>query len=315
MIPRPHQVAGPGSLLAECFAAWPSITKTRIRSWLKHRMIMVNGQPTTQFDHALHAGDVVEVRSGRSVLPRPRPGAGLRILHEDDSVLVVEKPAGLLSMASDSERERTAYHHLSRYARASCPNPPGRVWIVHRLDRETSGVMVFARTPEAKHFLQEHWGSAEKLYQAVVEGCPPDRGGTLESDLDESRPERVVVARKSSRTRHAVTHYEILAASPGRSLLALRLETGRRHQIRVQLAEIGCPIAGDEKYGARTDPAGRLALHACELSFPHPATGKMMRFVSPLPGTLLRLVDAPGEDRPETRAGLSRSPRRNGRTK
>jgi 23S rRNA pseudouridine1911/1915/1917 synthase len=137
--------------------------------------------------------------------------------------------------------------------------------------------------------LQGAWDQFEKRYEAVIEGRLPRAEGTLESDLDETNPFKVFSTRPSETTRHAVTHYRVLAETKNRSLVQLTLETGRRHQIRVQLADAGCPIVGDKKYAARTDPAKRLGLHSCYLRFIHPVTGKELTFNSPLPKDLARL--------------------------
>jgi 23S rRNA pseudouridine1911/1915/1917 synthase len=150
--------------------------------------------------------------------------------------------------------------------------------------------MVFAKTPESKEILQSRWEDAEKRYEAVVEGGLPERSGIFESDLDETNPYKVFSVARGENTRLAVTHFRVLASTPGRSLVQLTLETGRRHQIRVQLAEVGCPIIGDKKYGAKSNPAKRLGLHSSALRFPHPVTGKEMLFTCPLPKDLARLV-------------------------
>ena len=279
-----------GPLLATLFTAWPKEKKKQIRTWLKFQAITVNGRPVSQFDHPLKPGDQVAVRTDRFATPKTRLPSGLKIYLEDAHLLVVEKPEGLLSISSPAEPEKTAYFQLTEYLRHKHPRSRERVWIVHRLDRETSGLMVFAKTAPAKEVLQSNWDTFEKRYEAVVEGRLPAQAGVLESDLDESNPHHVAVRPKSERTRHAVTQYRVLKAGPRRSLVELTLETGRRHQIRVQLAEAGCPIVGDEKYGAKTDPAGRLGLHACFLRFRHPVTGEELHFTSPLPKPLVRLV-------------------------
>ena len=252
--------------------------------------VTVNGQPVSQFDHLLRPGDTVAIRTDRFAVPQTRLSSGLQIYFEDAHLLVIEKPAGLLSIASAAEPERTAYFQLTEYLRHKHPRSRERVWIVHRLDRETSGLMVFAKTAPAKEVLQSAWDTFEKRYQAVVEGRMPSQEGVLSSDLDESNPHHVAVRPPSSRTRHAVTRYRVLKSAAQRSLVELTLETGRRTQIRVQLAHAGCPVVGDEKYGAKTDPAGRLGLHACFLRFRHPITGQELRFTSPLPKPLVRLV-------------------------
>lgn len=292
MTPKPNTVSQPAELLAHLFAIWPDVKKKQIRQWLKFQAITVNGRPVTQFDHPLKRGDVVAVRRDRFAAPRTVLGGGMKVFFEDSHLLVIEKPSGLLSIASEAESEKTAYFQLTEYLRHGNPRAKERVWIVHRLDRETSGLMVFAKTPRAKEALQRDWDSFEKRYEAVVEGRLPAERGTFESDLDETNPFRVRSTVPGPQTRHAVTHYRVLGKSAWRSLVELTLETGRRHQIRVQLADAGCPIVGDEKYGAKSDPAKRLALHACSLEFRHPETGGQMRFTSPLPKDLARLVPA-----------------------
>jgi 23S rRNA pseudouridine1911/1915/1917 synthase len=283
-------VQAPAELLPFLLAEWPEVKKKRIRTWLKFRAVTVNGIPVTQFNHPLRPGDVVAILTEQAPARKHEFDSGLHIVFEDDSLLVIDKPAGLLSIATESERERTAYHELTDYLRDAPTRRRERVWIVHRLDRETSGLMVFAKTAAAKSALQQGWDDVEKRYQAVVEGAPPAEHGTFESDLNEASPSRVFSAPSSERTRHAVTRYRVLAGGGARTLVELTLVTGRRHQIRVHLADAGCPVVGDTKYGARTDPVRRLALHAYRLAFRHPATQKLMSFDSPLPQDLARLV-------------------------
>ena len=288
-MPRSTTVEAPAPLLAYLFTAYPAEKKKQVRTWLKHQAVTVNGRPVTQFDHPLEPGDTVGIRTDRFAVAETVISSGMKVHFEDATLIVIEKPENLLSIASEGEKEKTAYYQLTEYLRRGNPRARERVWIVHRLDRETSGLMVFAKTPEAKDALQNGWESAEKTYQAVVEGRLPEASGTFSSHLDESNPFKVFTAPPSARTRHAITHYRELAFRGGRSLVSLTLETGRRHQLRVQLSEAGCPIIGDEKYGSTTDPARRLGLHACALRFPHPRTGAELSFTSPLPGPLARL--------------------------
>jgi len=285
-MPKPCIIAEPAPLLAHLFAAWPEVKKKQVRTWLKFQAITVNGRPVTQFDHPLQPGDVVAVRTDRFAVPKTVLSSGMKVYFEDAHLIVIEKPENLLSIASEAEQEKTAYFQLNEYL----SHRRERVWIVHRLDRETSGLMVFAKTPEVKEALQTGWDKAEKKYEAVVEGKLPKDQGTFESDLNETNPFRVFSAPPSDQTRHAVTHYRVLARNQGRTLVELTLETGRRHQIRVHLADAGHPVIGDEKYKAKSDPADRLGLHSTALKFVHPATGKEMAFVSPLPKDLGRLV-------------------------
>jgi len=287
---KPRTVEQPAELLEYLFASWPTTKKKQVRTWLKHQAVVVNGRVVRQFDHPLKPGDVVAIRTGRYAAPDTVTAAGIKIQFEDATLMVIEKPADLLTIASEAEQEKTAYFQLTEYLRGANARGRERVWIVHRLDRETSGLMVFAKTPEAKAALQTGWDNAEKRYQAVVEGSLPNDKGTFESWLDERSPFKVFSVKRGPEMRHAVTHYRVLKRNKGRTLVELTLETGRRHQIRVHLADAGCPVVGDVKYGAKTNPAKRLGLHACRLRIPHPVTRQEMQFESPLPAELARLV-------------------------
>ncbi|HCP05905.1 MAG TPA: RluA family pseudouridine synthase [Verrucomicrobiales bacterium] len=289
-MPKPFVASQPGPLLEQMFSAWPDEKKKQIRTWLKFQAVTVNGRPVSQFNHPLAVGDSVAIRSDRFAAPKTSLPSGIKIFYEDAHLLVIAKPENLLSIASEAEPEKTAYFQLTEYVRQAHPRSKERVWIVHRLDRQTSGLMVFAKTPETKEILQSRWDQFEKKYEAVVEGRLPQETGTLKSDLDESNPFKVFIRPASALTRHAVTHYRVLKNNRHRSLVELTLETGRRHQIRVQLSSLGCPIVGDEKYGAKSDPAGRLGLHSCFLRLIHPVSSQELRFTSPLPKPLAKLV-------------------------
>lgn len=289
-MPKPSTVQEPAKLLEYLFAIWPETKKKQIREWLKFKAVTVNGRPITQFDHALKPGDVVAIRSDRFAEPKTVIPFGIRIVHEDASLIVIEKPSGLLSMASERESEKTAYFQLTAYLRQGNPLSRERVWIVHRLDRETSGLMVFAKTDAVKRALQTGWEDVEKVYEAIVEGSIRKDEGVFESDLDETDILFTRSAPPSDKTRHAITRYRVLKRGEKLMRIQLSLVTGRRHQIRVHLGDAGCPIIGDERYGAKTDPAERLGLHSCLLRFKHPVSGEEMRFESPLPHELARLV-------------------------
>ena len=246
-MPKSLTVQQTAPLQAFLFASFPEVKKTRVKQWLKHGAVMVNDQKQSKYDLALQPGDEVRVLTDAEskmagTLPRD-----LKIVFEDDAVIVIDKPANLLSIATETERDHTAFARLTDYVRKANPNSRERVWIVHRLDRETSGLMIFARTEAAKRRLQEHWQDTEKQSQAVVEGAPAEDEGVLVSHLDESHPGKVFSAPPGDKTREAKTHYRVLKRGAKLSLVELALETGRRHQIRVQLADISCPIMGDEK--------------------------------------------------------------------
>jgi 23S rRNA pseudouridine1911/1915/1917 synthase len=289
-MPAPLTIDQPAELLAHLFTAWPETKKKQIRTWLKVGSVTVNGKVVTQFDHRLKPGDTVAIRAKGLAAPDTALQGGIRIRHEDADILVIEKPAGLLSISSPAEPDKTAYAALTEHVRKGNRFGRERVWIVHRLDRETSGLMIFAKTEAAKQVLQEGWDVVEKKYLAVVEGAPINDAGKFDSHLDESNPLKVYVADESPMTRRALTRYRVTKKGKATTLMELTLETGRRHQIRVQLAEAGCPIVGDKKYGAETNPIRRIALHATSLRFTHPTNGKEMSFQSPLPGDLGALV-------------------------
>jgi 23S rRNA pseudouridine1911/1915/1917 synthase len=289
-MPASHTVERPAELLAFLFACRPEVKRTKVRQWLKHGSVHVNGKPITRSNHLLQAGDVVSIHRKDEAPAEGRLPSGMKVLFEDAALVVIEKPEGLLSMASETQRDKTAYAFLTNYVRRGNPRRRDRVWIVHRLDRETSGLMVFAKTEAAKLALQADWRKTDKRYLAVVEGRPPADHGVLRSHLDESSPFKVHSAPPSERTRRAVTHYHVVKQTATLALVELTPTTGRRNQIRVHLADAGCPIVGDQKYGAQTNPARRLGLHASCLQFEHPLSGELLRFESPLPRELARLV-------------------------
>jgi 23S rRNA pseudouridine1911/1915/1917 synthase len=284
------QVKEAGMLLPYLFDQLPEVKRTKVRQWLKFDGVRVNGRVIARGDHALKQGDVVLLEPKTKPVPGPRLPSGMKIVYEDEAVIIIEKPANLLSIATKAEQEATVYAKLMDYVRTVHRGKGARVWIVHRLDRETSGLMVFARTEAAKRALQSNWNQSEKKYLAVVDGQPKAESGTLRSHLDETNPYRVRSTKPSEETREAVTHYIVKRRTGMRALVELTLETGRRHQIRVQLAEIGCPVVGDPKYHPSGVEDERLALHASGLKIRHPSSGEMMAFESELPGDLVRLL-------------------------
>ncbi len=213
----------------------------------------------------------------------------LQIVFEDESIIVVDKPPGLLTIATETEREKTVYAALR--SRANDRKPRERIFIVHRLDREASGLLVFAKTVEAKEKLQDQFKlhTAGRRYCAVVEGRVEMNDFTIRSYLAENAAFRVYSTRNQRSGKLAITHVHVVKRSPKTTVVQVRLETGRKHQIRVHLAEKGHPIVGDKTYGSRTNPIRRLALHGEYLSFTHPRAGKRLEFESPAPNSLLSL--------------------------
>lgn len=260
---------------------------------LKYGSIRVNGQVITAFDHPLKPGDTLEILGKKASLTdklKNRPE--FSIVFEDTSILVVEKPAGLLTMGTEHEKKKTLYFMLTEYQKAKSLDGQGRLFIVHRLDRDASGLLIFAKGETVKRILQRDWSEASKKYYAITEGSPHPRFGVIESHLEEDNFQRVYSTTSASpEARLAITHYRVLQDADRYALLDIELETGRKNQIRVHLSEMGNPIVGDEKYGAETDPLNRLALHAYELSIEHPITGAHLTFRSPYPESFRRLID------------------------
>ena len=215
---------------------------------------------------------------------------GLIILHEDRDILIVDKAPGLLTMGTEREKVATAYYRLTDYVRKGNAKSRERVYIVHRLDREVSGILVFARSVAAKNTLQEQWPQVEKHYLALVHGVPKESEGTFTSYLVEHGVHKVRSTTNKKRGKLSHTAYKVLGQSQGVSLLDINLLTGRKHQIRVHLSENNLPILGDMKYGAKRTGARRLALHAKSIAFDHPHSGKPCFFETRIPHLFSRLL-------------------------
>ncbi|MGH7197119.1 MAG: RluA family pseudouridine synthase [Candidatus Omnitrophota bacterium] len=276
-------------------ARFPEHKKTKLKQFLKYGSVTVNGTVTTAYHHVLRPGDRVELLDRASA---QREGLKSRlsfpIVFEDDWLIVIDKPEGLLTIGTEKDKVDTAYFELTAYVRSQSRDGRGRIFIVHRLDREASGLLVFAKRASSKETLQKKWADAAKKYYAVVEGAPEKRSGVIKNYLLEDKFRRVYSADKPSRgAKQAVTRYEVLRDNGRFALLDVTLVTGRKNQIRVHLSGLGHPIAGDDKYGGRSDAAGRLALHAYFLSFRHPETGELKTFKSALPESLEKLVAEP----------------------
>ena len=217
------------------------------------------------------------------------------ILYEDEDIIVVDKPCGLLTMATDRGTTRTVYYYLTDYVRKGNARSRKRVFIVHRLDRDVSGILVFARTETAKQRLQSQWSDATKKYLAVVQGRLVKRSDTIRSYLTENKAYIVYSTPDAARGKLALTAYKVVRQTPHLSLLEINLLTGRKHQIRVHLAESGHPIVGDKKYGKKGKGYSRLALHAFSIAFNHPTTGKKVAFETKMPDFIEKLVKKPGK--------------------
>lgn len=215
---------------------------------------------------------------------------GIGLVYEDRDLIVIDKPPGLLTMASETEREKTAYRILTDYVKKGCAKSHNRVFIVHRLDRDTSGLVVFAKSERAKRALQEGWDKTAKRYLAVVHGRCARKSATITSYLAENTAHVVYTTRNKAQGKLSTTVYTVIKEGRKMSLLDIDLVTGRKNQIRVHLAGEGHPVVGDKKYGRPDDGYRRLALHARSLSIIHPHTGERLAFETEIPAYFANLV-------------------------
>ncbi len=281
-------VSGSVTLMPFLLGSLKNKSRNNIKSLLRNKQILVNGEPVTQFNHELKAGDQVVVRGERQAVGIV--ARNMRIVFEDEHIIVIDKNAGLLSMASDNEKYLTAYNILSSYVKQQ--KPSNRIFIVHRLDRDTSGLMMFARSEKVQSLLQRDWkhNVTARTYVALVEGEVKEPEGVIKSYIFESKSLMMHSTQDPKKGDLAITRFRLLKSGSEFSLLEVTLETGKKNQIRLHMQEKGHSIAGDKKYGASTSPIGRLGLHASVLAFIHPVTGKEMSFESRIPAKFRRMV-------------------------
>lgn len=279
------------SLIEFVASALPDAKRGDIKKWLKYGHLAVDGSVTTAFDAPVGPGSVVELNFTRPfvVFRHPR----LRLVYEDDDIIVVDKGYGLLSVGTDSSKKshvETAYSILREYVKSK--HPSNKVFIVHRLDRDTSGLMVFAKTIEAKEALQHNWNNMvlERKYVALLDGELEKESGEIRSHLAETVQHEVYSTDDPAEGKLAVTRYKVRRTGKGHTLAEFSLDTGRKNQIRVHARDLGCPITGDKRYGNGSGPLHRLALHAETLRFAHPVSRKDMNFTSPVPSQFYKYV-------------------------
>ncbi|MCK9616344.1 MAG: RluA family pseudouridine synthase [Lentimicrobiaceae bacterium] len=264
-------------------------SKTKIRSLLGYGAIKVNGVPANRIDSVLNAGDELEI-----VKPPQKFKATQKplfpVLFEDEWYIAVDKPAGLLSAGEVSAKTDTALKAVTAYIKESSRGKQ-RAHIVHRLDKEVSGILVIAKTEEAMQRLKDNWQDTEKLYYALVEGHPALDEGIIRSWLKEYK-EKIFSVKESADAKLAITHYRVIKKYPLHTLLEVKLETGRKNQIRVHLSDLKCPIVGDYKYGADKEFVRRIRLHAFSFGFFHPYTKKQVIITSPMPKKFISLKPA-----------------------
>ncbi|MEG2384731.1 MAG: RluA family pseudouridine synthase [Erysipelotrichaceae bacterium] len=256
-------------------------SRTQVKLQLKYKQVYVNDSNMIKFDTILHVKDVVEVNKDKKI------ETNLNIIYEDKELIVINKASGLLSVAGGGESEKTAFHLVNQYLKTK--DKKARAFVVHRLDKDTSGILMFSKSEAFKETLQANWNDivTKRGYIAIVEGHLSKKEGTIKKNLDESKTQQVYVCKSGGKV--AITNYKVLKESKYFSLVEIDLETGRKNQIRVHMQSIGHSIVDDKKYGASSNPIKRLGLHCNVFAFKHPISKKEMIFHAPIPDIFTQL--------------------------
>lgn len=258
-----------------------NLSKNSVKSLLHNEKVFVNGNITTKYNYELNIGDVVEIRE--------KVAKNIDIIYEDKDIIVINKPSGLLTVATEKEKNKTAYHLVMEYLKKK--NKNNRIFIIHRLDKDTSGIIMFAKNERAKHLYQDNWNDIVKkrCYYAVIDGKMENKEGTIKSYLKENG--NMVYSVKDRSGKLAITEYKVLKERKNISLLDINLKTGRKNQIRVHMKENKTPILGDLKYGEKSKLINRLALHAYKLELINPVTKKLLIFEASMPNEIKTLFE------------------------
>lgn len=258
-----------------------NLSKNSVKSLLHNEKVFVNGNMTTKYNYELNAGDIVEIRE--------KVAKNIDIIYEDKDIIVINKPSGLLTVATEKEKNKTAYHLVMEYLKKK--NKNNRIFIIHRLDKDTSGIIMFAKNERAKHLYQDNWNDIVKkrCYYAVIDGKMENKEGTIKSYLKENG--NMVYSVKDRSGKLAITEYKVLKERKNISLLDINLKTGRKNQIRVHMKENKTPILGDLKYGEKSKLINRLALHAYKLELINPVTKKLLIFEASMPNEIKTLFE------------------------
>ena len=284
-----HKELTGGDLLSTLRLLYPTSSTSKLRKMLTEGGVLVNDTVIHRAKHPLEIGDEIEVlqrqrAEERTPPPQSKPNVELDVLFEDSTLLVVNKPHHLLSVATDRLEQDTLHSRCVDYLRWT--DEKAWCYIVHRLDKATSGIMVMAKTKQAKNDLQAqfHDRAVHRTYQALVEGPLHPTSGTVRSWLLEDKHLNIKAVNKNHpQGKEAISHYRLIDARDETNLVEVSIETGRRHQIRMAMQHLGTPVVGDEQHGALTNPHKRVMLHASALEFLHPETDDPVRFEAPLP--------------------------------
>lgn len=256
-------------------------SRSKIKSLLKFECIAIENEVTTQFDDPIYKGQTITIVEHNNQKDTP-----LQIIYEDKDILVIDKPYGLLTVATAKDEDVTAYRLASAYVKTQ--DTKNKIFVVHRLDRDTSGVLMFAKSERAKKDYQAKWNElvSDRTYVAIVEGQPKKKSGTIKSFLQQNKTNHMY---STATGQEAITRYEVIKEAEALSILKVNIDTGRKNQIRVHMADMGNPIIGDKKYNGKTNPLKRLGLHAYRIVVTNPRTKKDMTFISPLPPKFRKL--------------------------
>ena len=277
---REYKVTKDTELLEFLLETLKGQSRNSIKSLLTHHHVSVDGAPISQYNMILTRGDTVII-SKNPIQRKTR--SNLPIIFENEEIIVINKPSGLLSIASDKEKGMTAYRLLTDYVQQK--DKHNRIYVVHRLDEDTSGVLMVAKNPKIQQLLQDNWNDLVKSrgYIAIVDGILKEKKGTIKSYLKKNSQNMMYSSKKAGDGQFSITHYEVMQEKDNYSLLDVHIDSGRKNQIRVHLGDIGHHVIGDDKYGNPTNPINRLGLHAYELILTHPVTKKVMKFTAPIP--------------------------------
>jgi RluA family pseudouridine synthase len=265
-------------------------SKNNLKSLLAKEMVLVNGSITREYNHKLSKGDIIEIRETK-IRTNNNYNKEIKVLYEDEDIIVINKPCGLLSIATSKEKEYTLYHFISTHLKER--NKNNKVFIIHRLDKDTSGIVIFAKNQKTKNLFQNNWDKIirGRYYYAVVNGTLKKKEGTIKEYLIENDKTYMVYSTNNQKEgKLAITDYKVVKENKNYSLLDINIKTGRKKQIRVALKDIGNPIVGDKKYGDGKSSINRMALHQYKLELMDPRTNKFIRFKTDMPITFKKLI-------------------------
>lgn len=286
---RLFNVKEKGELLAFLLTI-PGYSRNNIKSLLSRKQVLVNDVPVSQFDFVIYKGDEIKITPFMNKKVTATSGNRLKIIFENDEMIVINKPSGLLTIATDKEKVNTAYRLVNEHVQASDKN--ARIFIVHRLDQDTSGVLLFAKSVDIQNAFQKVWNDivSKRGYYAIIKGTPTEEQGIIKSYLHKSKTNEMYSGHRTKTGKFAETHYKVHKKGEVYSLLDINILTGRKNQIRVHLKDLGFPIVGDKKYDGERSPIKRLCLHAYELKVKHPISGKTLNFKANMPKEFNELV-------------------------